>query len=157
MRAGNAEVILATAVEDGPTRLVDPAGELAGKAGLANPGLPGDEHAAPPAGGRLLPGGGEHLKLGCPAGEGERIAGPEELGEGQPGDTGDVALPADLHRRHRLDEPFQLELPHRGELVASPSAGQQSHDVGGEDLPSLGGGAQPAGLDDGDAEAVVLV
>jgi hypothetical protein len=66
-------------------------------------------------------------------------------------------LPPDLDGVHRFTEPLQLQLPQRRELVTPPASGQQADQVGGQDLPALGSGAQATGLDDRGAEAVPVL
>src|SRR5205807_1929978 len=66
---GDAELLVAAPVEDGRPVLVRVQRLVAGEARLADPGLAGQEHDAARAAGRLAPGRGELLALGCAADE----------------------------------------------------------------------------------------
>ena len=134
-----------------------PAGRFGRQSGLAHAGFAGDEDGPPDAGGGLLPRVAQQLDLGRPAREAEAAPGREQRGEGEfrPHRTG--LLPADLEGADGLNQSLQLEVAHVGEAVASTSPGQGSDEVGGQDLPAAGGGAQAGGLDDRGAHAVAVL
>ena len=71
------------------------------------------------------------------------------------GCAGFQGFPADLQRFDGLGQALELQLSQRGEGVRTPATGVGPHEVGGQDLATLGSRAEAGGLDDRVAEVVV--
>ena len=96
--------------------------------------------------------------LGMAAHEGEATGGHEAARERQAAFHCDERFPFHPNREQWRRETFQRPArAHRGEPLARPRAGDDPCDIGAEDLPARGGGAQPGRLDHRCAEEVPVL
>ena len=108
--------------------------------GLADARLAGDHHQARLARDRGLPAFGQQVTLGGPAGEGEPLA---DLEGGREG-SGGLGLAAPRHEGHghRFGQALQDPLAAGHEFVVAPAPGQETDEVGDQDLVATRLGAQ---------------
>ena len=149
---GDERLFVAATVEHGAGGQ-GPAGQLAGQAGLADPGLARHQHELAVAIGDPLPGSFELAKLPLTADEGN-VAGQRR---GQAGGGRRQRLPEHLAGEGRVREALQGHRSDVLELEAAACADEGAHEVGGEDLAAPSLIAQALGHDDRGAEIVGLV
>ena len=66
-------------------------------------------------------------------------------------------LPEDLHRRDRVGQALQRQLPHRPARVPAAAAGDGADHIRGQDLPTFAAGTEPRRLDHRVPEVVALL
>jgi len=152
---GHAGLVVAAAVEHGRAAVAGLVRELHRQSGLADARLPAHEHqpSLAPAGGR--PGRSELLALGHPPDEAGLPGVAQARRQRRRARLGRQTLPLDAPRRHRLRQPLEHDRAERVHGGGVGRGGEQVHGLGDEDLPTIGGGAQPRRLDRGLSEPVV--
>ena len=161
---GDAEVVVATAVEHPAALRLHALAELRDQTGLTDSRLPADERdaAASVDDGRLV-GHGELVLLGLPpeVAEGRWMAKP--CGESKTftrlrtvnGSKGNLC-PLQRPGRDRLGNPFERQPAPVAQRQFAPFDDQLTYQGSGEDLSAVGEGAQSRGLDSRRAEVVAL-
>ena len=122
---------------------------------LPDPRLAGEQHHLARAVFRLRPRERERFLLAAPAEHRKRRRRPEPRRQRDP--DGRERLPRDDTRDDRLGQALQRDRPDRCERVPAPPTGQHAHDVGDEDLPTVGLRAESRRLDEGKAVGMLVL
>ncbi len=158
---GNGQVLVAAAEQDAGTGVEGQTRRVRGERGLPHSGVPGDQDDLPTVSrGHPFEGVGQHVGLGLSTDEADRgryRQARRQWDEGRRHVVLDERIPTDLQDLERFGQTLQLHLPESPERVGDASPRHHLHELGGEDLATLGPGAESSGLDDRVAKVVVAL